>query len=70
MRYLPISVASQIADLWLQNYEEVMEDILNVEQIRTDKRNIDSRTVYWGIRGIRNYNEQLFALISNEYQQT
>ena len=68
MRSLPFGIARQIANAWMQNYNEVIEDIRFVEQQRRNKKIIDSQVVNQAIISIRKYNRQLSVLISKEYR--
>ena len=67
IRNLPLDIARQIANAWLQNYNVIIEGIRFVEQQRDNKRTIDSQIVNRAIISIGNYNQQLSDLISKEY---
>ena len=67
IKNLPLSTAMRIANAWLQDYNEVIEDICFVEQQRDNKRVIDSQIVNHAIISIGNYNQQLSVLLSKEY---
>ncbi len=67
MRNLPFGIARQIANAWMQNYDEIIEDIRLVKQQRSNKRVIDSQAVNHAIISIEKYNRQLSDLISKEY---
>lgn len=67
MRNLPHCFARQIADLWLQDYEEAFEDFSSVEQLRNKKGAVNSQALYYGITCIKKYNKELCDLICKDY---
>ncbi len=69
MRNLPLSMASNIADAWLEKKDEVMEGLRFVRQNRASICEIDSKTVNRAIMAINNYNHPLYMVINEEYHK-
>ena len=68
MRNLPLSMASNIADAWLEKKDEVMEGLRFVRQNRASIGEFDSKTVNRAIMAINNYNHPLYMVINEEYR--
>ncbi len=69
MRSLPLSMASNIADAWLEKKDEVMEGLRFVRQNRASIWQFDSKTVNRAIMEINNYNHPLYMVINEEYHK-
>ena len=69
VRNLPWDTAQAIADLWLENYHAVIQDIRSVTQERKQKDRPAPNAVYFGLRKMQNLNQQLAVLMSEEYDK-
>ena len=68
LRNLPLSIAKNIANAWLENNDEMMEGLHSARQQRNSISKYDSMIVNRMIMAINNYNHQLFDLVDKEYR--